>query len=252
MAETDARDAATTEDPGVDPRRDVILLHGWGCPPSYWSRLERALEASRPILRYVAPGYDGEAVTEWSFTLCARKLAQLIESRQRWPVTLIAHSMGVFVAGELLRRRSDLVADVVMLGIVPTPPAAHGVNPAVEELVSVGRMSDAALQDCLEGWFGSDFTTEDHLDDALRNVPGDVLLASAFACRNAPEGAWDGVDCPVHVISGGDDRTRPEAEILAFVAARPGARRLSVVPGAGHMAMWTHATEVAKLCDTVR
>lgn len=240
------------EPPGVDRPRDVVLLHGWGCPPSYWSRLEAALGTSRPILRYTAPGYDGKTVTDWSFTLCATTLAELIEPRKRWPVTLIAHSMGVFIAGELLRQRSDLVHDVVMLGIVPTPPAAHGVNPAVEELVTVGRVSDETLRECLEGWYGSDFTAEDHLDDALRNVPCEVLESSASACRNAPENVWEMVDCPIHVISGGDDRTRPEAELQAFVAARPKVRRRSIVPGAGHMALWTHAAEVAGLCVTVR
>ncbi|MEA5455658.1 alpha/beta hydrolase [Sinomonas sp. JGH33] len=232
---------------------EIVLIHGWACPASYWNPLladlaRRGLRARAVTL----PGYDGDwsgAAEAWTTAGAAEAVARLHQNSpsaaRRERVLVVGHSLGGTVAAQLTATRPELVAGLVLVGMVPVPPADATRRRLTGLFGSLGLVppmppARAAIEACIAGWYG-----EASLDPTFRAdveaafaLPPAVLYGSLIA---ALDGVAPEVECqitaPTAVVLGARDLTREPREITTFMERHP-AWRLESVERAGHMVHW--------------
>jgi lipase len=87
----------------------------------------------------------------WGIDRHAEDVAELITASGPWPVVLVGHSMGGFVAAALIRRFPDLVSSLVLVdgGLPFSPPLdvdqaiEQTLGPALERLQQTFPSRDA-------------------------------------------------------------------------------------------------------------
>lgn len=188
--------------PETEPRRIVLLIHGMAEHASRYGRFGAALASAgsavfAPHLRGHDPA-DGDA--RGHFGDWRRLLADIAsvrdEATRRFPgrpLVLFGHSMGSFVAQNLLVERPGGVAAAV-LSATDKPPAAlrlFGLALASAERLRVGaRGTSAVLQFLSFGSFNRPFRPARTEFDWLSSDPAEVDAyvadpACGFACDTA-------------------------------------------------------------------
>ena len=181
------------------------------------------------------------------------------------PVVLVGHSMGGMALITLAGRRPELFSHrVVGVGLISTSASqvpvlavgrallrlpdpllrtVSGIANRYPELVERSRAGarDAVwLLTRLLGFARSDVPADlvDFLDDMITATPIGVIadFAPMLMRLSATAALRCMIDLPVAVVCGEADRLTPPARSRAIADALPGAR-LTIIPGAGHMAI---------------
>ncbi|MDQ4504536.1 alpha/beta hydrolase [Sinomonas sp. ASV322] len=233
---------------------EIVLIHGWACPASYWNPLLAELARRGVRARAVTlPGYDGDwsgAAAQWTTARAANAVARLLEpppgsTAPPRPAVVVGHSLGGTVAAQLAATRPELVAGLVLVGMVPVPPAEATRRRLTGLFGGLGLVPPVpptreAVAACIAGWYG-----EPPADPAFRAdveaafaLPPAVLHGSLLAALDgvAPE-VPGRIAAQAAVVLGARDRTRDPRAIAAFVREQA-AWRLHSVDGAGHMVHW--------------
>lgn len=194
-------------------------------------------------------------------------LQQLTDHTAAWirglPVrvdALVGHSLGAWLARELLRRRRLEVRAAVLLappasgrrgGVTAWRRAAHLVSPAPRDAArpeQARRELLAHLQAECPGWPGGALgeMTADVARARLRPASAyPALLRNLHRTLTGPLRPF-APGCPVLVVCGAEDRTTPALEASKVAAATAGAR-LEILEGLGHYPFAEQPEETA-LC----
>jgi pimeloyl-ACP methyl ester carboxylesterase len=216
--------------PAAEPL-PILLLPGSLCDGSLWRHQVDAFENRAEL-------HVGDLTRDDNVAA----MAERILARLAGPFAVIGHSMGAYVAFELLRQAPGRIGRLVLLGATARPDAPpessrrqdllamreradfRGITPPLMALlIHRDRMSDLDLTREIEAM-------------ALR-VGKAAFLRQLRAIVGRPDSRplLPSIRCPTLILAGRQDALAPLAEQEALAAAVPGAR-LERLENCGHLA----------------
>jgi len=238
--------------PQADETPVLLLLHGTAASTHSWRALAPLL-ATR--FRVVAPDLPGHGFTSSmarpSPVAVARAMAALLETLRLSPALTIGHSAGAALALTMAQHKLAAPRAVISLGgaLLPFPGMAGKlfpamarmlfVNPLVPGLFALRARTPGEVGRFLARSTGSKIDAEgEKLYEALMQNSGHVGGALALMANwnlDPLEAAYPGLDLPVLLAHGAQDRTIP-ASVATDVAARLPNGRALILQGLGHLA----------------
>jgi pimeloyl-ACP methyl ester carboxylesterase len=239
-----------------------LLIHSAGMGAAQWRNLARHLA---DFNRCVAPNLRGYGRSSpWPDGIPGEVAAEIallesVAATLEPPLHVVGHSMGAWLALELVRRNAARYATLVLiepvvLGALRAPGEAAAlaeVGAMIEGVLAAFARADvaAAMERFTDYWYGAGAWAAIPLAQRLpifaraRKMRADI---EAVWRDRAPVARFACVAQPVLVLSA--ERTTPAARRMAELVAvtLPHARR-GTIAGAGHMAPVTHADALAKM-----
>ncbi|MFG3349980.1 alpha/beta fold hydrolase [Streptomyces sp. NPDC048018] len=241
----------------------VVLVHGWPLDGASWEKQTAALlTAGHRVVTYDRRGFgrSDQPAYGYDYDTLAADLHAVLTALDLRDAVLVGFSMG---SGEVTRYLgsygSERISKAVMIGVVPpfllegddNPGGVDGsVLKGIQEAVASDR--HAFMTDFLADFYNVDVLGGERISDqVVRASWNGAAGASAKGTLDCVR-AWrtdfradlSRIDVPTLIIHGDADRTLPvEATAVPLSGLIDGAR-LTIVPGAPHGLLWTHAAEV--------
>lgn len=228
------------EDAGDQPRRDVLLLHGWPNAARVWRPLAGALLLS-PRYRLVAPdfrGFGDSGRPDDGYTCAgfADDVEDVAAGLSLANYALVGHSMGGKIAQLFAARRPEALAGLALVAPVPLVAA-----PVPEEKKAAQRAA-----------FGDAEKTRALLAAMTAHpLPEDTLALLVEDGLRASQAAWNGwldpmreedfteeagkIGVPTLVIGGDKDPLRSEDLLRRDIVDRIAPAEYAGVPRTGHL-----------------
>jgi pimeloyl-ACP methyl ester carboxylesterase len=226
----------------MDDTMPILLIPGLLSSPRIYNPL-------MPALWRLGPVTVANHVRDDNMGAIARRI--LAEAPPRF--ALAGHSMGGYVAFEIMRQAPQRVAKLALINTRARPDTAEA---AARRQGFMARAQSGDFRGVLDEQF-PDLVHPSRLDDAaLRqmfyDMAGDVgpeaFIRQQTAIVGRPDSrptlAW--IKCPTLVLTGDQDNTIPNSLSMEMASGIPGAK-LVVLPNCGHLPQWeqTRATEDA-------
>src|SRR4051794_4205798 len=208
----------------------VMLVPGLGGSPRIYAPLAPALWRFGPVT-------VANHIRDDNMGAIARRI--LSEAPPRF--ALAGHSMGGYVAFEIMRQAPERVAKLALINTRARPDTAEVTARRRDQMV---RAAGGGFRAVLDEMFPDLVHPSRHGDAALRQLVldmGDDVGAEAFIRQQTaiigrpdsrPTLAW--IKCPTLVLTGDQDNTIPNALSMEMASGIPGAN-LVVLPNCGHM-----------------
>ena len=230
----------------------VVLIHGWACDRSFWSK---QIEALSGVCRVLAPdlrGHGASSVSEdgYSLALLTEDIRSLCHDLKVGPFVLVGHSMGGMVAQ---RYALDNPGDLAGLVLVATA-AADPENALVSRRIAAESRAEGfrkALLSHSASWFTKDSDPElvAWVQDRMLRTPEHVALQLVKAYGGLdmrPE--LLALDMPTLVIGARGDASTPVDRSVELSRLIPGAN-LVIVNGTGHFVQLERPYEVSEALE---
>lgn len=238
--------AAVAPARSAEPKPTIVLVHGAFADSSSWNGVAAQLQRD---------GYHTVAApnTLRSPRRDAAVVAALVRSI-KGPVVLVGHSYG----GTVISAAANEAPNVSSLVFV----AAFAPDAGETSLGLTGKFPGATLGAALlppvdDGAGGQDLYIDPakfpaqfaaDVPKAQASLMGVGQRPIAKAALEEPSGAPAWRKLPSRWIYGSDDRNIPAAA-MAFMAKRSGSKETVVIPGASHVVMVSHPSEVARVIE---
>ena len=230
--------------------RPLVLLHGAGADRSIWRDVMRRMRADRRLLALDLPGFGASPAISAGFDLAeaADAVARLLHGRLREPADLVGNSLGGAVAFVLALRRPELVDRLVLVAPAGFSPLPRLVAEPVARLAPaalVGRrllggpLMDISLARRVLLW--GTIAAPQNL--SARDARGMLQSSRRSSRLGAAVGAvlhadllseLIGLQRPLGLLWGEQDRIIPTATLEAILAAYPAATA-ETLPDVGHV-----------------
>lgn len=242
----------------------VVLIHGFPLSGRSWERQVAALvDSGRRVVAYDRRGFGGSSqpATGYDYDTFTADLDKLMTALDLRDATLVGFSMGTGeVARYLGTYGSDRVGRAVFISSIPpfllkTPDNPQGVDQSVFDGIMAAIRKDrfAYLTAFYESFYNLDvFLGERIGEEVVRdswNVAAGASPIGTLQC--VPTWLTDfrpdvaKIDVPTLVIHGDADRILPiSATGGPHLQKAIAGSKLTVIPGAPHGLLWTHAEEV--------
>ncbi|GLZ03184.1 hypothetical protein Acsp03_06510 [Actinomadura sp. NBRC 104412] len=225
----------------------VVLGPSLGTTTGLWDPVLPALTAHRRVLRYDLPGHGGSPSPDRGFTVedVAAALEETLDGLGAGRVAYAGVSLGGAVGTALALAAPERVGALVLICTSPRfgPPEAWRERAALVRREGVGPVADTAAG----RWFAPGFTGAGPYLEMLRGTDpeGYAKCCDALALFDATA-RLGGVSAPTLVIAGSEDLPTPPAGHADRLAdGIPGAA-LTVLDGAGHLAVVERPAEAAR------
>ncbi|WP_432875609.1 alpha/beta fold hydrolase [Kribbella sp. CA-245084] len=243
---------------GSQQAAPLLLIHGSGASGACWAPMVPALAERHHVVAIDLPGLGHSApVTSYEIPDQAARVAEMIDSLDLGPLTVVGHSSGGYVATSLAEQRPDLVTAMTLISTGPRM-AALLPQPALIRALSgppLGRLtwalrSDKLIRKGINATCARPVELPDDLIADLRGLPYrdfvEVLRCNGeyISYRSVPERLTI-LDVPLLVIFGAADPRWDPASAQEY-AVVPGAR-IEMLPGIGHIAPLEAPEAAAKL-----
>lgn len=208
----------------------ILLIPGLGGSPRIYAPVADRLWAFGPVT-------VANHIRDESMGAIARRI--LAEAPPRF--ALAGHSMGGYIAFEIMRQAPDRVARLALINTQARPD-----SPEVRERRSaqIARIKAGGLHDVLEALYPGFVHPSRHGDAALRQLVhdmGDDVTADGFArqltaimARPDSRPTLAKIRCPTLVLTGDQDNTLSNTLSVEMADGINGAR-LVVIPDCGHL-----------------
>jgi pimeloyl-ACP methyl ester carboxylesterase len=228
----------------------LVLISGIGYGLWQWHKMIPFLAERRQVIAFDnrGAGQTAKPAGPYSAALLAQDTARLIEEVVGGPAAVMGHSMGGFIAQQLVISRPDLVSRLILASTNFGGPNAVPVAPEALALM-LDRSGDPA--DIVQR--GVTVSTAPGFLDAHPEVLTELMNyrftnpvpPEAYQSQLAiglgllsPEAAFDGklgsVSVPALILFGSDDRVVPPANAELLAAQIPQSQ-VVVLPHVGHM-----------------
>jgi pimeloyl-ACP methyl ester carboxylesterase len=166
------------------------------------------------------------------------------------PLSLMGHSMGGYVALEIMRQAPERVERLALLNTNARPDSAEGTENRRRLMALAQKDFPAVIQALLPK-----LARPENLEKVSGTITEMALAAGKEAFLRQEEAIIGRIDsrpglaairCPTLVIAARDDQLMPVDILKELADGIPGAR-LAIVEGSGHMASLERPEEVTKL-----
>lgn len=214
----------------MDNTMPILLVPGVGGSPRIYAPVAPALWRYGPVT-------VANHIRDDNVGAIARRI--LAEAPPRF--ALAGHSMGGYIAFEIVRQAPDRVAKLALLNTQARPDTPEAVT---RRRGQIGRVQVGEYHAVLDELFPGFVHPSRHEDAALRKLVhdmGDDIGAEAFVRQQTaimgradsrPTLAW--IRCPTLVLTGDEDNTIPNALSKEMADGIHGAK-LVILPDCGHL-----------------
>ncbi len=229
----------------------VSLIHGFGGDLDNWLFNIDTLAGKASVFALDLPGHGQSTKTmpEGGVPALARAVTAFMDALGIEAAHLVGHSLGGAIAMLVAIEAPARVRSLTLIGSAGLGPEINAdylegfvaaasrrdLKPMVEQLFAdPSLVTRQLLEDLLR------YKRLDGVEDALRSLSASFLVdrqQGVFA------DSLDGIDAPVLVVWGEDDRIIPAAHATAL----DGRARAEIIPGAGHMVQMEKANRVNEL-----
>lgn len=216
----------------------VVLVHGIGSSSRYWSRLARELAPHRRVLSVDLPGFGRSARVPGALSIPehARALGAFLHQQDARGALVVGHSMGCQVVAQLVRRDPTAARAVVLVG--PTTDSA-----ARTRLRQAWRLVLSSVREPLS-------LTAVQVRSFLDCGPRTYLATVSALLADRIEDSVPHLRVPALLVRGEHDAVAPLPWVARLADLAPQASTAEI-PGAHHVAQWTHPERLAQLCLAV-
>lgn len=228
----------------------LVFIHGYCEDLSMWSDFTPAFEG-HTILTVDLPGF-GLSPTYDDLTIAnmALEVARVIVHTQLEEFMLIGHSMGGYVAIEMSCLMGDRLKGLTMFHSHPYEDLPETKEKRSKAIVFVEEHGSRALMKTLiPSFFAPDL--KEKYAEQIKEMVNTASELSPRAVNNAMRAMRDkssaqilveDISCPYQVILGTEDIPTPYDFCLPQISL-PQIAKLSVLPGIGHMGMFSARKE---------
>ena len=214
----------------MDNTMPILLVPGLACSPRIYGPV-------MPALWRLGPVTVANHIRDDNMGAIARRI--LAEAPPRF--ALAGHSMGGYIAFEIMRQAPARVAKLALINTQARPDTSEAI---ARRQGMMARAASGGYRDVLDEMFPGLVHPSRHGDAALRQLVldmGDDVGADAFIRQQTaiigrpdsrPTLAW--IKCPTLVLTGDQDNTIPNSLSMEMAGGIPGAK-LVVLPNCGHM-----------------
>lgn len=214
----------------MDNTMPILLVPGLACSPRIFAPVVPALWRFGPVT-------VANHIRDDNMGAIARRI--LAEAPPRF--ALAGHSMGGYIAFEIMRQAPERVAKLALMNTQARPDTPEAGERRRGQIARAKAGEYRAILDELFTVFVHPSRRDDAGLRALVRDMGDDVGADAFARQltaimsrpdSRPTLAW--IKCPTLVLSSDEDNTVPNALSTEMANGIPGAR-LVIVPDCGHL-----------------
>jgi pimeloyl-ACP methyl ester carboxylesterase len=214
----------------MDNTMPILLVPGLVSSPRIFAPVAPALWRFGPVT-------VANHIRDDSMGAIARRI--LAEAPPRF--ALAGHSMGGYIAFEIMRQAPQRVAKLALINTQARPDTAEA---AARRRSQIARVKGGEFRAILDELFPGFVHPSRREDGALRQLVhdmGDDVGADAFVRQQTavmsradsrPILAW--IKCPTLVLTGDEDNTIPNSLSVEMADGIPGAK-LTIIPHCGHL-----------------
>jgi pimeloyl-ACP methyl ester carboxylesterase len=214
----------------MDNTMPILLVPGLACSPRIYAPVA-------PALWRLGPVTVANHVRDDNMGAIARRI--LAEAPPRF--ALAGHSMGGYIAFEIIRQAPERVAKLALINTQARPDTPEAT---ARRQGQIARAQGSEFHAVLDELFPVFVHPSRRGDDALRKLVrdmGDDIGAEAFVRQQtAVIGRADSrptlatITCPTLVLTGDEDNTIPNSLSVEMAEGIPGAK-LRILPHCGHL-----------------
>jgi pimeloyl-ACP methyl ester carboxylesterase len=214
----------------MDNPMPILLVPGLACSPRIYAPVVPALWRFGPVT-------VANHIRNDSMGAIARKI--LAEAPPRF--ALAGHSMGGYIAFEIMRQAPERVAKLALMNTQARPDTPEAGERRRGQIARAKAGEYRAILDELFAGFVHPSRRDDASLRQLVNDMGDDVGPEAFARQltaimtrpdSRPSLAW--IKCPTLVLSSDEDKTVPNSLSTEMAGGIPGAK-LVIIPDCGHL-----------------
>jgi non-heme chloroperoxidase len=241
----------------------VVLIHGYPLSGRAWDKqVPVLLDDGRRVITYDRRGFglSSQPAGGYDYDTFAADLNALLEALDLREATLVGHSMGTGeVTRYLGRYGSARVAKGVLISPIPpfllqTPDNPEGLPASLFDgfIQSARQDGPAWMKGFLENFYNYDkfkgTLVSEQAFQASFNIAASASAIAAVACIPTWEtdfrGDLPGLDVPMLLIQGDDDRILPWPNTGKRLPDLIGDLQTVVIDGGPHAIAWTHDDQV--------
>ncbi len=222
----------------------LLLVHGFPLDRTMWRPLSSVLIGRlriAPDLRVVSDRLDDSGAA--GMGVLADDLAALLDALEVERAVVCGHSMGGYVAFEMLRRHSDRLSGLILCHTRAAADSAEA-REARDELA--GLVRDLGTPSVVERMLPKLLAPSsletlpqvvEHVEAMIGRNHTDGIIAALSAMKHRADstGLLPTIGKQTLVVAGAQDQLIPVAQSRTMAAAIPGAQ-FTVIPEAGHLA----------------
>jgi len=231
----------------------MVLLHGYCCDRSIWSKMIEPLSHRNQVLNFDLPGHGESPILEdLSLGNIADVLCQNLESIGIHKYILVGHSMGGYIAMEMLARQAERISGLTLFH---SHPFEDGEAKKAARIKSVGFLKKHGKSAFLRQLFLNLYYDIDANRNLLlkskrkaHDIEESILIGCMEAMRNRPshEDTLKSFEKPIEFLMGKDDQLIPVD--LGIKASKMGQNTvIHVVQNMGHMGMHEDPKQCAEI-----
>jgi len=214
----------------MDDTMPILLVPGLALSPRIFAPL-------LPALWRLGPVKVANHIRDDNMGAIARRI--LAEAPPRF--ALAGHSMGGYIAFEIMRQASERVAKLALINTQARPDNAEATTRRQGQMARAkGGEFHAMLDDMFPGLVHPSRHGDAQLRQLVRDMGDDVgpegFVRQQTAVIGRPDSrpalAW--IKCPTLVLTGDQDNTIPNSLSMEMAGGIPGAKLL-VLPNCGHL-----------------
>ena len=214
----------------MDNPMPILLVPGLACSPRIYAPVVPALWRFGPVT-------VANHIRDDNMGAIARKI--LAEAPPRF--ALAGHSMGGYIAFEIMRQAPERVAKLALINTQARPDTPEATTRRRGQIARAKAGEYRAVRDeMFPGLVHPSRRDDDGLRQLVHDMGDDVgpeafvrqLTAIISRPDSRPALAW--IKCPTLVLSGDEDNTIPNSLSVEMANGIPGAR-LAILPNCGHL-----------------
>ena len=226
----------------------LVLLHGFPFDHRIWDGVIEALEKG---IRVIAPdlrGHGRSMITksDHSITDMAADIIELMDQLQIREAVIAGHSMGGYVALEIVRNFPERVTGLVLISSHIFADTLEKKQSRLEDIDKIMRQGAYAVLANMPNMLTHDDKAKNLCRFAVERMDSNGAMGAlhAMANRTTSEDVWKALNIPTMVIAGSDDQLIPIEKSRGF-ASLSKISTLEEIDGAGHMPMLKAPDKVA-------
>jgi 3-oxoadipate enol-lactonase len=218
----------------------LVLIHAFPLSGAMWERERRALrDAADPILAPSLPGFGGTAVPRGDPSMddYADSVAAAMDAAKVERAAVAGLSMGGYVAFALWRRHRQRVERLFLADTRAEADTDDARDKRLRLAALVREHGVEALLKTPPQWLRKGSPHWDQLLKLIRGQAPEAIAQGSVAMAHRPDSRPDlpTIDVPTSIVVGEEDSITP-LDMARTMSDRVPAARLSIIPGAGHIA----------------